>query len=90
MLDWEPESNEVFQDGDWVLVKTWAIRYEEGCKSTSQWVTIPYMSIVHCCYGEAWRVRVGKRAIRDKRCDNCHKPVPAEMLGLQALANWER
>jgi hypothetical protein len=86
MIDWRNMHNELFRDGNWCLINDWTMRP----KVDVEWESVDHVAIVHCCYGEEWMVRAGTRAMRNNRCINCHAPIPLKLLGLQALANWDR
>jgi hypothetical protein len=80
----------LFRDGDWCLVKELALSYVGGLAPGAEWHSTSYAAIGHYCHGELWMIRTSKRSILNKRCTNCGVLIPQEMLGFQALTNWEK
>jgi hypothetical protein len=78
----------VFTDRNWRLIRDWAIVADDNGKRVSP--IIPWIGLSHHCYGENWGHKVSWFHLDKGICGHCGEEIPKEIIGLQALANWDK
>ncbi len=79
---------ELFRDGDWALEQREDGKHGWSALPGQVWeYEPPRLQFTHQCHGEAWSVVVLPEW---HFCHECGVAVPAALIGLKALVEWDR